>query len=212
MLPVPNTNIVQEMSGLLISAFQKSNILAVLQGQLQQHQQFEDVVTDPSTGYLHLIQLANAAGDTLDKYGKIVNWPRGGLVDDEYRIFIGIKIAVDSSDTTGDALLNILQLGSNGPYAVRDWDNFGYGAALDIQSGYTPFALAYLTLLELARGGGVYTTYRYWTWSPAAAPNHTTSLGLLVLGSTVGSVATATGFKDTVSGTYNNALASVQQV
>ncbi len=211
-LPVPDTNIIVDDSKKLIFAFQKPNILAFLSGILNEHQQLENIITDPILGYLFLIQLANAQTDTLNKYGKIVDFPRSGLSDNEYRIFILIKIAVDSSNSTGDTILNILQLASIGPVAVRDFDNFGFGSAVDIQGGYTLYPLAYINLLPITRGGGIYATYRYWTWLPAPAPNATTSLGLFVLDDSVGRNVGAAGFKDSVSGLYNNALASTAVV
>ncbi len=210
-LPIHDDNIVRDGQARLIFAFQKPNILAFLGAILDEDQQLENAITDPNTGYLNLIQLANAQTDTLNKYGKIVDYPRGFFNNNEYRVFINIKIAVDSSNASGDAILNILQLAAFGPFAVRDFDNYGFGSFVDIQGGYTPYALAYINLLPKARGGGVAGDFRYWTWNPVV-PNSGTSLGLFTFGSTIGTVANATGFKDAVSGTFNNALASVALV
>lgn len=163
-LPVPDTNIVYNALNTLIPAFQKPNIQAVLAGPLQVKQKTENAITDPATGYLYKIQLANAETDALNKYGKIVNYPRGSLSNDEYRIFIQIKIAVDSSDSTGDMMLNILALATDGPNFVLDMDNYGFGSAWRIVGGYTAFPQAYIALLPAARGGGVYATFVYWTW------------------------------------------------
>ena len=149
--------------------------------------------------------MANAGTDTLNKYGNIVNYPRGALSNDEYRALILVKIAVDDSTADGNSLLNIVQAVGAGPYHAWDLDNFGFGAALDLQSGYTPFALGLILLLPHARGGGNYVTLRYWTWSVA-------TYGLWVLGDSTGSPVGATGLGDAVSSTLFNALAAVAVV
>ena len=90
-LPTSNTSIVQTGKVLLIQAFQKPNIQAFLSAHLDELQQIEAAVTDPIVGYLQLIQLANAGTETLDLYGKIVDYPRGALDNDNYRVFVGIN-------------------------------------------------------------------------------------------------------------------------
>ena len=193
----------------LSPAFRKPVTQAILAGIEGHKQAFEDAIAGPS-GYIAKLPLSVAVGDTLDKYGKIVDYPRGALGDDDYRSFIQVKIAVNRSNDTGDALLGIVSLVSAGPYAVRDFDR---PTALDVQAGHTPFALGLIGLLPKARNGGTYATLRYWPWAPTV-PNVGTSVGLFVpcwkAGDT--SVPNATGFVDLISGNFNNPLAAVAKI
>ena len=204
-LPVQHTNMAQEGIGKLIPYFQKPVISAFLGCMLDQFSQFENAMLNPTTGYLFLVQLANAGTDTLNKYGKIVNYPRGALDNNDYRTFIGIKIMVDGSDGSFPTLIEILNVACSGPIVVSNLDNWGYNAALDLQGGYVALPLAYIGLLPAARNEGVYTMFRYWTWTdtPVFAWGDSTSTV-----SFTGPATIDTFFGDSVSGSPGVGFAS----
>jgi hypothetical protein len=51
--------------------------------------------------------LPNATGDALDKWGALVGERRGGLSDDDYRVFIDAKLMVLRSNGSPDELIDI---------------------------------------------------------------------------------------------------------
>lgn len=105
--PVIDNNDVQEAIDLLTSMFKgQPNIEGILKSIVAEIQTFENAVFV----YLAGIQLVNAVGDALDKYGKIVDEPRNGRLDPEYRQGILIRIAVNDSQGKAEDLLNIAAL------------------------------------------------------------------------------------------------------
>lgn len=83
----------------------KPRIEAFLTSFLIQTQELED-----ATFQLIDSTLDNATGDMLAKFGKIVGQTNPGLNDDNYRVLIRARIAVNRSHGYPDELINILKL------------------------------------------------------------------------------------------------------
>ncbi len=60
----------------------------------------------------------NATGWTLDKFGKLVGQPRGGLADEDYQRYIKARIATNRSKGTLPDLLTIARLILDDPTAT----------------------------------------------------------------------------------------------
>jgi hypothetical protein len=93
----------------------KAVVVAIMQAFGEVCQRLEDSVFDFATGGTFL----TATGAMLDKWGAIVNQPRLGLVDADYRRIIGAKILIDRCPGGMDAIAKIVQVIA-GPFS-RAW-------------------------------------------------------------------------------------------
>jgi len=94
---------------------EKTVVVAIMQAFGEVCQRLEDAVFDFATGGTFL----TATGAMLDKWGAIVNQPRLGLVDADYRRIIGAKILIDRCNGGMDAIPKIVQVIA-GPFS-RAW-------------------------------------------------------------------------------------------
>src|SRR5690554_5708427 len=83
----------------------KPRLAACLESSLVQVQEAENAIFDviDATGYC-------ATGDRLAKWGKLVCQENPGLTDDNYRILILARIAVNKSNARPDEIVNIMEL------------------------------------------------------------------------------------------------------
>lgn len=84
------------------------------------------------------LDLETSTGTFLDLIGKLVNVPRAGRSDDDYRSAIKLSIAFNTSQGTPDKLLEAITLATNAT-TVRLWETFPLGARYytDGQAGFS---------------------------------------------------------------------------
>lgn len=64
---------------------------------------------DDMFGVLISTPLDVATGDALNQWGALVGEPRGGLSDEDYRVFIDARVLVNISEGTPDELIEIFR-------------------------------------------------------------------------------------------------------
>ncbi len=64
---------------------------------------------DDMFGVLISTPLDVATGDALNQWGALVGEPRGGLTDEDYRVFIDARVLVNISEGTPDELIEIFR-------------------------------------------------------------------------------------------------------
>lgn len=98
--------------------------------------------------------LDNAVGDALDQLGRILNFLRGILTDDEYRIILKAVVRARQSSGTGDDVLAtlLLALGSTFPFTYAE----GFASILITPHQTLPVdGSVLLSVLDIAKSGGV---------------------------------------------------------
>ena len=85
--------------------FHQPRITALIQALALGVQCLEDAIFDLDISST----LPNATGATLDQWGSLVGERRGGLSDDDYRVFIEAKLLVLRSNGTPDELIEIFR-------------------------------------------------------------------------------------------------------
>jgi hypothetical protein len=198
--PTQDANIVAEGKALLTSAWlPQPNVSGFLAQLLAEVQTLENAIFD----FLFKIVLANhplAGGpwQILDQIGAIVGVPRNGLSDASYLPLIYLKVRVDRSQGLDEDIIQISQLiapagqgdfYTNFPPAA--WGLYAFGVT-------TAEAQALQIYLAQARSAGTRGTVYTVTWSSPT--------GVFIPASNTGTVSNATGFMDTVSGAFPNAL------
>lgn len=104
--PVQITNYVARGKARLIEQYKnKPRVEAVLESGLIQVQALEDAAFQVINA-----DIFTATGDALAKWGKIVGQENPGLPDDDYRVLILTRIAVNRSNGHPDELIRIVQL------------------------------------------------------------------------------------------------------
>jgi hypothetical protein len=147
--------------GVLLSQLRdKPRFTKLIEILIRPFQEIEDVIFQLYT----MRRLDSAQGVQLDIIGRIVDEERGGLLDDDYRAIIRIKVRVLFSRGTGPDLIKITQL-----FLASDDFNYAefYPATVEITATALVTA-AQLTLLKrfLRRaksGGGLGTRFHYGT-------------------------------------------------
>jgi hypothetical protein len=138
--------------GVLLSQLRdKPRFTKLIEILIRPFQEIEDVIFQLYT----MRRLDSAQGVQLDIIGRIVDEERGGLLDDDYRAIIRIKVRVLFSRGTGPDLIKITQL-----FLASDDFNYAefYPATVEITATALVTA-AQLTLLKRflrrAKSGGV---------------------------------------------------------
>ena len=91
----------------LLSQFRnKTRIEAVIKAAAEAIQTVEDLNYD----LINTTRFETAEGVHLDHWGAIVGEERGGLSDDDYRLFISARILVNISEGTADELIQVFDL------------------------------------------------------------------------------------------------------
>lgn len=150
---ITNTDYVLEALNLLLEQFKdKENIEDLLSSFIQQIQLGEDVTFDLYSERL----LDTAIGAQLDVLGTIVGQDREWSNDEEYRIYIKARIAINRSNGKAEELINIFNLvwGSTYTYEVIDTGNASISIELR-DSVPTSVANIVLDLAIDAKAGGV---------------------------------------------------------
>ena len=105
-------------------------------------------------------------GVALDNIGKILNRPRGGLSDDDYRIALRAEIAILRSTGTGNDLFTVgsLSLPSGYTFTLEDEGNAALLVTIAQQVLFS--ATTFLENLIRAKQGGVKLLFEYSTNTP----------------------------------------------
>jgi hypothetical protein len=163
MIPAYDPNHATEILALLTEVFKNATNLRMFLSQIAiETQALEDALLNPQTGYAFLIQLVNAVGDALDKYGDILELPRNGRTDDDYRAALYLQIRVNRSMGLAEDVIQVTALITSGALYME-----GYPAGFNVQvSDLTPSqVLALLLYLPQTRSGGTYGTLTYSDWA-----------------------------------------------
>jgi len=101
--------------------------------------------------------LTVAYGELLDVLGSIVKQPRNGMVDDDYRRWIGARIQIYRSSGTAIEILNVFEPIAPAGATLRIRDEYPAGFTLEIDNVVTTVVLALLlaVMLRLMRAAGV---------------------------------------------------------
>lgn len=147
---------------LLITQYQELPRLRSLLGALlDEVQVVEDAAWDVILGRL----VDDAEGAQLDTIGRIVGQPRIGD-DEEFRLYIKARITINSSDGTGDDVMQVAEVLLEGkPWSYEET----YPASIIIETFEAERAATIAHLLRLARAGGVGFGYHYSTEPEAEA-------------------------------------------
>ena len=103
MLPTKILNHELGAVALLTDQFQQSNIQGILRSWAIQFQDLEDV-------FWQVLESRNLAGEgvQLDQLGALVGEPRNGRSDAQYKLAIPLRILINASDGSTEALIEIL--------------------------------------------------------------------------------------------------------
>lgn len=150
---IENTEHVEEALRLLLEQFKgKAKIEALLSSFIEQIQDGEVVTFDLYAERL----LDTATGVQLDVLGTIVGQERQWSDDEEYRLYIKARIAINRSNGKAEEIINILNLvwGSTYTYEVQDTGNASF--QIDLRDAVpTAVATTILTMATDAKAGGV---------------------------------------------------------
>lgn len=165
MIPTYDPNHATEIVALLTDVFKNATTMkTLLLAVAAKTQELEDALLNPTTGYVFLIQLANAVGDTLDKYGAILRQPRNGMNDATYRVVLQLILRVLRSNGLAEDIIGVAALA--GP--VAQYLEY-YPAAFLLEQWNVGVILApnvVASFLSQTRDGGVRGVYHYSTWAP----------------------------------------------
>jgi hypothetical protein len=81
----------------------------------------------------------NVHGERLDEYGRIVNQPREGRIDDTYRLWIKTRVKINRSSGTIPEIIDIFTALVNGTSSVTLSEEFP--AAFTLTMGASTFAI-----------------------------------------------------------------------
>ena len=116
---IPNNDHVNQAIAALFSQYRKPKIEALLTSYVIQIQEIEDALNQVGT----VLDLLNASDAQLDLVGVLLNEPRAGMNDDDYRVILRGKIASSRSKGTADDLLILLRilLGSGPTFSYEEF-------------------------------------------------------------------------------------------
>lgn len=104
---VQDLNHVTEAKALLGLQFQSKTVInAILSTYIRRVQDAESMLYN--VWFYRLI--ANSVGDQLDKWGKVLNWPRRALTDQQYQTSLQVRMRAMRSQGHPDDLIQIAQL------------------------------------------------------------------------------------------------------
>lgn len=134
---------------------------------LSLNEQSRDEFIQAMNEVLDSLDLDLATGDTLDRYGEIVNQKRGGLEDKAYRAMIRFKIAKYLSKGDYNTIMSLMKfiLGSNdGEFVMTDAGNASVEITslpltLMIDAGFTSHQVMQLVQELLPAGVGINSLY-----------------------------------------------------
>jgi hypothetical protein len=157
-------NHVQQGLARLISQYQSATLFKTWLGiYLGVCQDIEDCLWE----VLEKRNIDSGIGVQLDNIGKILNRPRGGLVDDDYRIALRCEIAILRSTGTADDIFTVGSLAIPLGFSFGLTD-LGDAALLVTFNGVPTFnVLAFFQAINRARQGGVKLLFLF---APVANP------------------------------------------
>ncbi len=115
------------VSDLLSQDRSKPRIVALVRASACMSQCLEDIAFD----LLISNNVNDATGELLDRLGRFVSEPRGGLEDEAYRGFVRARIAANLSGGTVDELVSILR-SITAPSVVANVELYPAGFALTV--------------------------------------------------------------------------------
>lgn len=190
MIPVVDNNHVNEALALLTDMFKTKPVIQGFVNALADDQDLEDA----AWGLINGIILATAVGNVLDQYGKILLVNRDGRSDNDYRKALQLEIRVLRSNGLSEDVIQVAALALSS-FQYDEWPP----AAFTIFSNGVTGATAILDQIGRTRAAATRGVFLF-----------SLSGTDLIWGSTIGSVPTATGFSDLVSGMFPDNLVSSQ--
>lgn len=163
MIEPVSDHVAQGIARLLEQYKRSTRFIALLTVYLERTQALEDALWE----VLELRSIDTGFGIILDHIGKILNEPRGGLIDDDYRILLRAKVKVLKSSGTGNQLIEIGDLSIPGGYTftLADMGNATLLVTIVEPVAFTP-GVFQRNLLH-AKSGGVKLIFEFSTASAA---------------------------------------------
>ena len=182
------------LAKLLSQYKRKPRIAALVSAFTDQCQELEDVLWDLLTKRT----IDGSEGIQLDNIGKIVGQPRLGLDDEDYRIFLRVRIRLNFSNGTPEDMLAIAGLlGLN----VELDEQYPAAVAIKVNQDLEADPALLLSLFRQGDPVGVLTVLEYLEVNPSLA---------FVFGDSANpSTSTTQGFGDTTDPAIGGSLASV---
>lgn len=202
MIPTVDNSHVDEGQALITSHYAKLVVVpGIIKALMLRFQQIEDAYWSLLNGFqLASHPMGGGPWSILDQIGAIVGIARNGLTDVDYLAAIRLKIRINRSRGLAEDIIQIAALVVTGA-VYNEW----FPAAWEVGAYNTTasVAAALVKYLGEAKSAGTAGQIRY-----ALVPLSS----LFVPGSNVGTVPTATGLEDSVSGMFPNSLASLANV
>lgn len=146
---------------LLISQYQnKPRIAAWLTAYLKQFNEIEQMFQDILTKF----DVDVAVGDQLDLVGKIVGQERAGASDDEYRLYIKVRILINKSKGRGDDV-EAVAAAALGAATFQLIEYFPASFVIDAIDAVPAHADLVASFINQARGAGIGASFQYVTTS-----------------------------------------------
>jgi hypothetical protein len=145
------TNYIERTVGLLIEQFrrEKPRMVGVVSAVADQCQKIEDTLFD----LLRFRGIQNATGAQLDRIGGIVGLSRTG-VDDQYRSDLYFQIAINTSHSTPEDLIQILQKVTKAT-TIDYIESYPAGVVMTINKALAPIPSNILIQIRRVKPGGV---------------------------------------------------------
>lgn len=126
----------------------KPKFAAIVRVYLDEIQALENACAEVRTAR----RLATATGAQLDVLGRIVGEPRRGRDDETYRLWIGVRIAINSSNGRAREIIAILKKAS--ALTFRFWDFGRESLQVEYLEAYDAAIYDLAEVVQESRGGG----------------------------------------------------------
>ena len=134
---IPKVNQIEQGLGRLLEQFKgKTNIEGQLTTYLRQNNDLENTIFD----VMGSRNLDTAVGVQLEQIGSIVGQDRGGLSDDDYRVQIKFKIAVNNSNGTPEELISMLSNATKST-EVRYFEHYPASYIISYNGDFSPYRI-----------------------------------------------------------------------
>ena len=143
---------------LLLQQFKdKPRLAAVLCALLTPIQELEDAAWQLLTER----DLDSAVGVQLDVLGRLVDEPRDGRADDQYRPFIRARILINRSNGLPEEVLTIVRVALGASIEVHLREHFPAAFTVEVVGAIPLTPASLLRLLQQAKAGGVRVLLEY---------------------------------------------------
>jgi hypothetical protein len=149
--------IARTTGGLMAQFENQPNMTAIMASYGVQFQELENMFWD-----LYLLQtLANSEGEQLDQIGIIVDEPRSGRDDENYRAAIYGRIALNRSHARIEDILDAMTAILDNTYVLRELDDQTFIVTLEDAKPATIDAETFNASLQRIKGGGIHAHFHY---------------------------------------------------